>query len=266
MVTFSGKDSIEKETSIVKSKVKSSKIESTDPIVKKKLLVYQAKPKMQVVIEGPKYLNKENKEEEVIIATMGSNYIPQPQSELLSAKVGSSQQPKNNISYGKLQAELQKLDIDPQTKANLSTILSRQAMDNNTEIKEKQTENTLSEVLISGNALASKKNGDTRILSSSDAVESLAAKPIQNGNPSNGWTSFNTYMREQLRQKGFKTYNVNISFDLDLLMRPTKIEIKTSSNPKMNAIIVDILKNGPTWENKDPNHPIFIRINSEEAH
>ena len=68
-----------------------------------------------------------------------------------------------------------------------------------------------------------------------------------------------------MKKKGFTAYHLNISFDLDANMKPIHIEIKTSSNPKINNLLIDILKKGSTWENKDPNHPIFIRINSEEA-
>src|SRR5690606_16871828 len=109
------------------------------------------------IIEGPKYLNKQQEE---IIAGYGSSYIAPPQSELISARVGAAQQPKSAItSIAKTQADLQKLDLDPQTKANLSTILSRQAMDNNAEIKEKQADlSSISDVLINGNALANKNN------------------------------------------------------------------------------------------------------------
>lgn len=261
LVVFSGKDSITKENTLVQNQDKSSKVVSTEPIAKKKLLVYQAKPKMQVVIEGPKYLNKD--EAEVIELTPRSE-TKNPQTELLTAKVGTGT-PTPNTNIAKTQADLQRLDLDPQTKANLSAVLSRQTIENKVDLKEKQSENTLSEVLITGNSLASKKHGNARIVSSSDGIDALVTKPIQNGSPSCGWATFNVYMKVQLNKKGFTTYNVNISFDLDAQMKPTNIEIKTSSNPKLNAVIIDILKNGPTWENKDPNHPTFIRINSEEA-
>ncbi|GEM_PF-5687897 len=245
----------------IKREKNTNKQQTLDP---KKIMVYSAKPKMQVVIEGPKYVNRNTNDVEIITTYRGE--VKPTQTEILSSKVGSiSTEQATSSSLAKTQADLQRLDLDPQTKANLSAVLARQAQENRMDIKEKQTENSISEVLINGNALANKNFGDSRIISSSDAIEALATKTIQNGNPSNGWTSFNSYIKEQLRKKGFKTYNANISFDLDLLMRPTNIEVKTSSNPKMNAILIELLKNGPTWENKDPNHPIFIRISSEEA-
>lgn len=245
----------------IKREKNTNKQQTLDP---KKIMVYSAKPKMQVVIEGPKYVNRNTNDVEIITTYLGE--VKPTQTEILSSKVGSiSTEQATSSSLAKTQADLQRLDLDPQTKANLSAVLARQAQENRMDIKEKQTENSISEVLINGNALANKNFGDSRIISSSDAIEALATKTIQNGNPSNGWTSFNSYIKEQLRKKGFKTYNANISFDLDLLMRPTNIEVKTSSNPKMNAILIELLKNGPTWENKDPNHPIFIRISSEEA-
>lgn len=245
----------------IKREKNTNKQQTLDP---KKIMVYSAKPKMQVVIEGPKYVNRNTNDVEIITTYRGE--VKPTQTELLSSKVGSiSTEQATSSSLAKTQADLQRLDLDPQTKANLSAVLARQAQENRMDVKERQTENTISEVLINGNALANKNFGDSRIISSSDAIEALATKTIQNGNPSNGWTSFNSYIKEQLRKKGFKTYNANISFDLDLLMRPINIEVKTSSNPKMNAILIELLKNGPTWENKDPNHPIFIRISSEEA-
>lgn len=264
IIAFSEKEVIDEENlpTIVgkKSQPKKSAVESTP---QKKLMVYSAKPKMQVIIEGPKYLNKQQEE---IIAGYGSSYIAPPQSELISARVGAAQQPKSAItSIAKTQADLQKLDLDPQTKANLSTILSRQAMDNNAEIKEKQADlSSISDVLINGNALANKNNADSRIIHSSESLGVIGAKTIQNGNPTVGWAKFNDYIKEQLQKKGFSSYNVNISFDLDEAMRPTHIDIKTTSNPKLNTAIIELLKLGPTWENKDPNHPIFIRINSEK--
>ena len=243
-------------------KIKTSTNENSP---QKKIMVYSAKPKMKVVIEGPKFLNKEDNEEEVIIAKVGNSFNGQVQTELLSAKVGSAQQPKPSTSIAKTQADLQKLDLDPQTKANLSMVLSRQAMEMNNDIKEKQTESTISEILINGNVLANKNNPESRIITSSESFGAIGAKTIQNGNPTIGWTSFNDYIREQLKKKGFTAYHLNISFDLDANMKPIHIEIKTSSNPKINNLLIDILKKGSTWENKDPNHPIFIRINSEEA-
>jgi hypothetical protein len=245
----------------IKREKNTNKQQTLDP---KKIMVYSAKPKMQVVIEGPKYVNRNTNDVEIITTSRGE--VKPTQTEILSSKVGSiSTEQATSSSLAKTQADLQRLDLDPQTKANLSAVLARQAQENRMDVKEKQTENSISEVLINGNALANKNFGDSRIISSSDAIEALATKTIQNGNPSNGWALFNSYIKEQLRKKGFKTYNANISFDLDLLMRPTNIEVKTSSNPKMNAILIELLKNGPTWENKDPNHPIFIRISSEEA-
>jgi hypothetical protein len=230
----------------------------------KKLMAYSAKPKMEVIIEGPKYLKKQ--EEEEVIQIAGKSDITALQTELLNAKVGSIvQKPMTSSSIAKTQADLQKLDLDPQTKANLSAMLARQAQDNKVEIKEKQTENTISDVLINGNSLANKAGTDSRIISNTETFGAIMSKPIQNGNPGIGWAKFNTYIKEQLSKRGLTTYNANISFSLDATLKPTLIEIKSSSDKIINQHIKEILMNGPTWENKDPNHPIFIRINSEEV-
>lgn len=243
------------------STAKNTSILATSP---KKLMVYTAKPKLQVVIDGPKF---HNKQEEEIIVNYGNSFLPQVKNDLLTAKIGTPNQSVTiapNIS--KTQADLQKLDIDPQTKATLTAMLSRQAMDRNAETKEKQTEsNSISEVLTIGNVMANKNNSDSKIISSTESMGILGAKPIQNGNPTIGWTKFNAYVKEQLNKKGFDSYTANISFELDSSQKPTNVIIKSSSNAKINTSIIEILMLGPSWENKDPNHPIFIRINSEET-
>lgn len=245
----------------------SKKVKSTPTKVlpePKKLMAYSAKPKMKVIIEGPKYLKKQ--EEEEVIQIAGKSDITTLQTELLNAKVGSIvQKQMTSSSIAKTQADLQKLDLDPQTKANLSAMLARQAQDNKVEIKEKQTENTISDVLINGNSLANKAGTDLRIISNTETFGAIMSKPIQNGNPSIGWAKFNSYIKEQLSKRGLTTYNANISFSLDATLKPTLIEIKSSSDKIINQHIKEILMNGPTWEDKDPNHPIFIRINSEEV-
>src|SRR5690606_4602898 len=120
------------------------------------------------------------------------------QTEVLNAKVGSTvQNSLTSTSMSKTQANLQKLDIDPQTKSTLSAMLMRQAQENKVNAIEKQAENTISDVLINGNALANKNNANSRILSNTETLETIAAKPIQNGNPSIGWTKFNDYIKDQ---------------------------------------------------------------------
>jgi len=263
MIAYSENTEVEETVDVVSpttKKIKTPpKIESPAP---KKLMAYSAKPKMQVIIEGPKYLKKEE-----VIEIVGKSDITVFQTELLNAKVGSTpQKPLVSSSLAKTQADLQRLDIDPQTKANLSAMLARQAQDNKVEVKEKKTENTISDVLITGNALANKASADSRIIANTEKTfGTIVSKPIQNGNPSIGWVKFNTYIKEQLTKRGLTTYNANISFDLDASLKPSLIEIKSSSDKIINQHIKEILMNGPTWENKDPNHPIFIRINSEEA-
>lgn len=245
----------------IKREKTSSKKETPSP---KKIMAYSAKPKLEVIIEGPRYLKKQ---EEEIIQIAGKSDITAFQTEVLNARVGSySQKPMMSSSIAKTQADLQRLDLDPQTKANLTAMLARQAQDNKVEVKEKQTESTISDVLISGNTLANKASADSRIISSTETFETIVSKPIQNGNPTIGWAKFNTYIKEQLNKKGLTSYKANISFSLDASLKPTLIEIKSSSDKIINQHIKEILMNGPTWENKDPNHPIFIRINSEEVY
>ena len=251
-----------KAASAIQNKTVKPRTSKTTTEPQKKLMVYAAKPKMQVVIEGPRFLHQEKEE---VIGVPVKTDVTLPGSELLTAKVNTSSASTTNPSLAKTQADLQRLDMDPQTKANLSAILSRQALENQIELEEKQTENTISEVLISGNALAQNKNTDARIISSTESLGTILAKPIQNGNPTTGWSLFNSYIKDQLKKRGFLVYNANISFDLNEVKKPVNIEIKTSSNSKLNAALIEILKTGPTWENKDPNHPIFIRINSEET-
>ncbi|WP_149912959.1 hypothetical protein [Sphingobacterium cavernae] len=245
----------------IKREKTASKKETPSP---KKIMAYSAKPKLEVIIEGPRYLKKQDEE---IIQIAGKSDITAFQTEVLNGRVGSSsQKPMISSSIAKTQADLQRLDLDPQTKANLTTMLARQAQENKVEVKEKQTESTISDVLISGNTLANKASADSRIVSSTETFETIVSKPIQNGNPTIGWSKFNTYIKEQLNKKGLKSYKANISFSLDASLKPTLIEIKSSSDKIINQHIKEILMNGPTWENKDPNHPIFIRINSEEVY
>ena len=232
----------------------------------KDLMVYNAKPKMQVVIEGPRYLNKE-KEEIIELGTKGES--KQWETELLTAKIGNAyQRPTSTNSIAKAQADLQRLDLDPQTKSALNAVLTRQAQENanaNTVTKEKQSETSLEEVLTGGNALTNKKSSESTILSSTETYGNITIKPIQNGSPSIGWAQFNTYIKNQLAQKGFKKYSLNISFDLDEAHKPTNIKINSSTNSNVNKHIITFLRQGTTWEGKDPNHPIFIRLSSEEA-
>lgn len=245
----------------IKREKTASKKETPSP---KKIMAYSAKPKLEVIIEGPRYLKKQDEE---IIQITGKSDITAFQTEVLNARVGSSsQKPMMSNSIAKTQADLQRLDLDPQTKANLTAMLARQAQDNKVEVKEKQTESTISDVLISGNTLVNKASADSRIVSSTEAFETIVSKPIQNGNPTIGWAKFNTYIKQQLNKKGLTSYKANISFSLDASLKPTLIEIKSSSDKIINQHIKEILMNGPTWENKDPNHPIFIRINSEEVY
>ncbi|MCA5005628.1 hypothetical protein [Sphingobacterium bovistauri] len=255
---------INKEKLIAQNNISTAKTTSAEPKIQKKIIAYEAKPKMQVVIEGPKYLNRD-KVEVIEIAARGT--IKPTQTELLSGRIGTTAQPhvNSNPSIAKTQADLQRLDLDPQTKANLTAVLSRQTQENKTELKEKHAEtSSIGDVLISGNALATKSNSDSKIILSNESLGVIGTKTIQNGNPTTGWTKFNLYIKEQLGKKGLTTYFATISFDLDASMKPTHIEIKSSSDKKIFKYISEILKNGPTWENKDPNHPIFIRINSEE--
>lgn len=235
-----------------------TKKDSPDP---KKIMVYAAKPKMQVVIEGPKYLNKEKEE---IIHTFGSGQYQQPPTtELLSARANPIPQSVSPSSIAKSQADLQRMNLDPRTKSELMNILSRQSQENKTETTEKLNENLISDILTNGNTLAGKKAAESTIMSSS-ASETPIPRTIQNGNPTIGWTAFHLYVKGEMKKKGFNSYAANISFDLDSTMKPIHIEIKTSSDPKINTYLIEIIKSGPTWENKDPNHPIFIRIDSEE--
>jgi hypothetical protein len=247
--------------STIKREKTTPKKETPSP---KKIMAYSAKPKLEVIIEGPRYLKNQDEE---IIQIAGKSDITAFQTEVLNARVGSSsQKPMMSNSIAKTQGDLQRLDLDPQTKANLTAMLARQAQDNKVEVKEKQTESTISDVLISGNTLAIKASADSRIISSTETFETIVSKPIQNGNPIIGWAKFNTYIKEQLNKKGLTSYKANISFSLDASLKPTLIEIKSSSDKIINQHIKEILMNGPTWENKDPNHPIFIRINSEEVY
>lgn len=264
MIAYSENTEVEETVDVVSPTTKKIKIPpKIESLVPKKLMAYSAKPKMEVIIEGPKYLTKQ---EEEVIETVGKSDVTVFQTELLNAKVGSTpQKPIISSSLAKTQADLQRLDIDPQTKSNLSAMLARQAQENKVEVKEKKAENTISDVLITGNALANKASVDSRIIANTETFGTIVSKPIQNGNPSIGWVKFNTYIKEQLTKRGLTTYKANISFDLDPTLKPSLIEIKSSSDKIINQHIKEILRNGPTWENKDPNHPIFIRINSEET-
>lgn len=262
LIALSEQETVAEKNQVVQRKIETTKAPSSEVSVQKKLMVYEAKPKMQVVIEGPKYLNKDKAE---VIEIASREELKPIQTELLSAKVGSAKpQVNTNSSIAKTQADLQRLDLDPQIKTNLTAVLSRQVQENRTELKEKKVESTISEVLIHGNAVSNKQSVDSKILTTNENYGTIANKPIQNGNPTTGWTKFNAYIKEELHKKGLNTYTANISFDLDTLMKPTLVVIKSSSNKKINQHIKEILKNGPTWENKDPNHPIFIRISSEE--
>lgn len=235
----------------------SSTIKNPDP---KKIRVYAAQPKMQVVIEGPRYLK--NEKEEIIQSYSATSQQQQHSTTLLNAG-NKKVQPVLPSSFAKSQASLQRLNLDPQTKTELMNILSKQSQENKIESTEKQAENTISDILINGNALATRKTDESIIMSSS-VSETPIPRPLQNGNPSIGWPAFHQFIRAELKKKGITSYNATVSFDLDTSLKPINIEVKTSSDTKLNAHLIEILKTGPTWENKDPNHPIFIRIDSQE--
>lgn len=223
------------------------------------LIVYEAKPKLPVVIEGSKKFDLPQQE---IIQTNEGRQSQMPQTELLTSRAVAARQPTpSTTSVAKSQADLQRMNLDPKTKADLMNILAKQSQEEKTEVTEKLTENTISDILFNGNSLANRKTEES-ITRSSTASENILPKTIQNGNPTVGWKAFHQYISEQLQKRGFVHYSANISFDLDKAMKPTHIEIKTSSDANLNNHILEILKKGPTWENKDPNHPIFIRIDS----
>lgn len=235
----------------------SNTIKNPDP---KKIRVYAAQPKMQVVIEGPRYLK--NEKEEIIQSYSATPQQQQHSTTLLNAGT-KKVQPVLPSSIAKSQANLQRLNLDPKTKTELMNILSKQSQENKIESTEKQAENIISDILINGNALAARKTDESIIMSSS-VSETPIPRPLQNGNPSIGWPAFHQFIRSELKKKGITSYNATVSFDLDTSLKPINIEVKTSSETKLNAHLIEILKTGPTWENKDPNHPIFIRIDSQE--
>lgn len=241
--------------SIIPADVPSKKI---DP---QTLIVYEAKPKLSVVIEESKKFDLPQQE---IIQANGSRQSQLPQTELLTSRAIAARQPTPSpTSVAKTQADLQRMNLDPKTKADLMNILVKQSQEEKMEVSEKLTENTISDILFNGNSLANRKTEES-IIRSSAASENILPKTIQNGNPTVGWKAFHQYINEQLQKRGFVHYSANISFDLDKSMKPIHIEIKTSSDTNLNTHLLEILKNGPTWENKDPNHPIFIRLDSSD--
>src|SRR5690606_10184196 len=127
------------------------------------------------------------------------------------------------------------------TKADLMNILAKQSQEEKTEVTEKLTENTISDILFNGNSLANRKTEES-ITRSSTASENILPKTIQNGNPTVGWKAFHQYISEQLQKRGFVHYSANISFELDKAMKLTHIEIKTSSDANLNNHILEILK------------------------
>ena len=184
-----------------------------------------------------------------------------------SKKIETVQKAAQIASIAKTEADLQRLNLDPQTKANLTAVLNNQNRQGNIELndnKNLQSTVSLSEILLEGNSMARKSNSISRIITPMDSYQNITAKPIQNGNPQGGWSAFHLFIKKQMGQKGFLNYHAIVSFDLDKEYRPIHIDIKSSSNSEFNKDLIDILKIGPKWENKDPNHPIFIRLNSED--
>lgn len=246
---------------IAKNKVDKTVVTPTEP----QIIAY-VEPKNKVLAEISIAENKVQDLEEIIVIQSRKEIIPQ-KTELLSANMQSaSTKSIKPTSIAKTQADLQKMNLDPQSKAALEQVLARQSLETTIDIKDKKNENSLGEIVVNDNSLAMKRNRSKEI----DAAEIPSFAPtnykeLQNGIPSSGWIAFNAYIKKELAKKGINKYIATISFELDASKKPTNIEILSPSDSTINKHLLKIIQNGPKWERTDDKKPIYIHLKSGET-
>ena len=205
--------------------------------------------------------NIASKSDELILTPLNKDSIIS-QTELIASTLVVKPVTKQN-SMAKSQADLQRMNIDPQTRSALEQVLYKQQNDN-LNITVQKSEQPKLEVNASKEVKASKKANSTESIDYSTTNPSDYGKNIiQNGNPTIGWSSFFTKIKTYLKEKGIEDYEVQVTFDLDKNALPTKIQILSSTNKKVDTHIINLLKKISTWENSIPNQLIFLQIKSE---
>lgn len=248
----------------VSRRMRTKKI-NKDKEAKIKIAALSATPKLQVIIEKPKYLQSKDTnhlhiaglsapKEHSLLASKDNLEAAVPKASLSATAISGHSTIKGQGSLQVNTSPVAGIPARPQQAT--SSVLG--------DDKSKELNVSLSEILLATNTLTRQNNASNSIRVPVDSYQTIAAQPTQNGHPEGGWPAFHLYIKQQLEKFGFNSYQSIISFQLDQDKLPIHIEIKSSSNPELDKHIIQALKQGPKWEDKNPNHPIFIRLNSQE--